>query len=257
LKKEGHFGIRGFMRALHIAILAGLFILGGGGSQPVSATGNVLLPDSAKNTDEPSSGNFNLGLVPRNATTRDTPGLPATGTTRLPLSATTFTSSVPVIPDLPASPHVIKVPDIGPMQNLNNPNLPHSMNVIIANKSVLSSAEISTIHQQLGIPTEKVTSSCRLSLGGFLKTDRGVYLLDTGSELNSVVRYDGQVTGAMLSSKALCDQLPMTPNQGFIMEIGNKYSVPLQGLDCPASAKYPQSLTVFYPGDGTMQCGLR
>jgi hypothetical protein len=138
----------------------------------------------------------------------------------------------------------------------NNLKTPYTLSVGFAANSVWGLGDIDEVSNHLGIDKSKVTSLCRMSLGGILLTNKRPYAFETGLAPRASVNYDGTITNTTIHVQALCGTVPLPPNKGIVIQIGDKYAVALGGVTCPPPpyTNALKQLIVLYNGNGAGEC---
>ena len=109
------------------------------------------------------------------------------------------------------------------------------------------------VNQSLHIARDQVPKLCHVSLIGMLISDSiaSGYTFDLGATLSSaMIYYEGKASSVNIMVRALCDRVPLPPNSGAIMQVGDKYSVFLNNTICSPPASNGQTLTFKYAGNG-------
>ena len=248
------------MRTTFVFALLALFIIA---PETVQATGNVLLPDDSitKPNEHPSpvlpTPPTELPkadvIKPSNPTTAY-PASPNSGRySPVPPTEIDITQPNVKIPEpivrttaegvsivMPTT--ILKMPDMTmPPDDPNAPKPEHVIAVDVTNKNWQQS-EIDEVTQHLGIAKDKVPSLCYISVNGFLMTDKGPQLFDTGGNLHADVAYDGAVKNIIGMPRIMCSVVPLGPEQGIIKQVGDKYIVELGMIQCEAPAQQKATL---------------
>ncbi len=131
---------------------------------------------------------------------------------------------------------------------------PYTLSIDVGDKSVFGPNDIQGISQKLGIPANKISQQCGLTITGIMQSDKGGAIVQGGVSPHATVRYDGNLQGMLLSAQAVClvDKLPLYA--GYVSKIGNRFVAPLQGVNCVPPQGHPHSMVVQYQGDGASQC---
>jgi len=139
---------------------------------------------------------------------------------------------------------------------MSNLKTPYSLAVGFATTSVWGPGDIAEVNNHLGIDRASVTSLCRLSLGGMLLTSKQPYAFESGLSPHANVSYDGTITNATIHIQALCNKVPLPPNKGIVIQIGDKYTVPLGSVTCPPPpyTNVLKQLIILYAGNGGGEC---
>jgi hypothetical protein len=271
--------MRVFMRPALSPIF--LFMIGMLFCAEVQAAGDVLLPSD--------SSAPNLGLSPtvekKSDATKQAPpavpseapsaALPSLSSEPMPYTPIPKTPAVDTSGGLPTT--VLKQPDLSTMAVPDTPpaapanmtpenakiyeeaietlKTPYAVNVAFADKSAWGADDVAKVTSMLGIAKDKVQSLCHLSLGGILTTDKRPYVFEMGMQPQTTVKYNGALTGANLNAKALCALVPLPPNKGMVIQMGEKYVVNLGIATCaPPAGMAAKRLLVLYKGGGTGEC---
>jgi hypothetical protein len=139
-------------------------------------------------------------------------------------------------------------------------NLPNSLVISFSDKSSFGAKDLEEIGSKLGLNSKEIPSSCTLSTQGILKTDKDTYIMGGGLSPKVTVRYDGVIKDFILRAQALClvKGDPPTPESGFLVEINDRFVVPLQQINCEGLANRKISnLTITYNGSGTSPCAYK
>lgn len=253
------------MRSFYFLIALGVFV--SPAFQQARAAGDVLLPsDNGSNT----STLPNLGLVPTPDTSaaKTVPAAPDTNQAQKPESllpsllpaqtprqtpmppATAANLAVMMAASKPSTPtKVVQMPPPSPPDT----TLPNSVGIDISNY-VWGPSDVAAIKTRLGIPPDQVTAHCHLGLDGSVLSDKGYYPFDTGFSPHAELKYDGQLKEIAVRAEALCDLVPLPPNSGYVIQMGDKYAVMLRQIDCPPPPLSPQHIVFQYAGSGKGQC---
>jgi len=92
--------------------------------------------------------------------------------------------------------------------------------------------DIDAVVAKLGIDKAKVPSQCYVQATGSVVTDEMVNDVNTGTQLQADVGYSGALRTLTATIIALCKAGDLPPNQGFVMQIGNRYKVDLDAVHC-------------------------
>jgi hypothetical protein len=247
------------MRPFYVAVLLGALIAGIAPCQ-VFATGNVLVPSGNGGN---SSGPANLGLVPQ---TNSSPASPQSPTSRadqtmsLPYTPMPQTSGqdMPAMPPVPPTTNetrVLKMPALAPPMSTAGGMKANS--VTIEAEGGWNPSSVKRVSDQLGIPADKVASTCQQSLGGIIVTDKGSSSFYSNGSTHALGSYDGQIKNLMISPIILCNTtFPVPPNRGVILQEGDKYLVNPGLITChlPANMGTPSKILITGGPGGTVVC---
>lgn len=273
------------MRRISFAAL-GLLLAATLAPQALYAAGNVLLPSASSSSDGSTASLPNLGLsasTPSTDTAAPT-DLPAMTVTKPALPPATVKSTVaptqtpstapaeqPTIEIPPIAPitdsdvrglppgtvptRVIHQPDASAMPAASNAGAPNSLTIGFSPRSYFGARDAAEIGNKLGISRDQISASCYLSVGGVVQTDKGSSVIAAGLSPQVTVHYAGTIKSYMIGAQAMCvagNNLP--PGSGFIVEIGNRFVVPLQQINCAAPNRQSSTLTLTYNGNNGTQC---
>jgi hypothetical protein len=136
--------------------------------------------------------------------------------------------------------------------------LPNSLTISMSDKSSFSKTDAAKITDKLGLSGDQIPSSCFLSARGAIKTDKSLYSTGIKSSPQVSVRYDGTITGYMLTAQALCLMAgPLPQKGGIIVKLGDRYVVPLQQINCPLPSGKVSDLIVVYDGSDKSLCAYQ
>lgn len=135
--------------------------------------------------------------------------------------------------------------------------LPGSLSINIPDKYVWGPQDIENIGRRLGLGPDQISAHCHLSANGMALTDKGLYTFDTGYSPHGDLAYDGKISSFSVRLAALCDMLPLPPNAGYIIQVNDKYSIPLRQVTCPPPPPGAHGVVVHYLGNGNGQCELQ
>lgn len=224
---------------------------------PAFAESDVLVPSDSDYPSPPPQSKYDT----------DTPSLPALDPNSVN-SAPMTTGYTPVpgmepgslaIPAPLSNPtHVMKIPVPAAESTAADASLPNSLKIDVGDKYVLGTADLTAIHNALGLAPGDVSQHCHLSIGGMIQSDANGYsAFDTGLQSHAIAHYSGKSGAITMHVQALCDMLPLPPNAGYVMQAGDKYSVFLYQTSCPAPPADAQKLVFQYNGDGKIQCAYQ
>jgi hypothetical protein len=259
------------MRLLYAAILLGMFIAG---MLPLEAhaTGNVLVPS----TDSGSSSSANLGLVPANPSppspapanaapqAPQLPTMPSPPTTApaqsmslpyTPLPQPAPNTTIPAMQSAAPQPQIVKLPAMPIMPPTTTAAMPNNVSVNIDGK--WGASTLKHVSDQLGIPADKVSSTCQISLTGILMTDKGGAPFNANMSTHAVVNYGGKIKSLMAVPMAFCNRaFPVPSNKGPIFQVGDKYFLSLGSGICQLSdgAAPPSKILLVSHDDGSLTC---
>jgi len=255
----------------------GLFCLASLMPQASEAAGNVLLP-STSNSSGTSSSLPNLGIstpAPATPNPSDTPPLPAAVTAPLPdVSPMQSPATIAVTPAIsgsvphPSAEEIARVPaGTVPTMIIHQPDesetfrqldneLPNSLTLSISGKSYFGARDVEEISNKLGLSRDQVMHSCILTVRGLLQTSKTARPLLGGASPQVTVRYDGSITGYLMTAHAMClaDPSKLPTNSGMLVETNGRFTVGLQQIDCPPPNRQVSTLNITYDGSGTSQC---
>lgn len=255
------------MRSLYVAVLMGTFIAGTFSLQAF-ATGNVLVPS----TNSGNSPDTNLGLVPENPTPPSSPTSNTSPPVSLPnmqnLSDTAPGQSTslpytpvhptpgptPTLPTPGTETQIVKIP-VPLTPSIPDVNLPNSVSIDM--DGTWSSLALTKINDQLGIPSNKVPSTCQMAAKGMIITDKGGVPFDGGISPHVIGKYDGRMNELMVVSSVYCNTLfPLPSHKGIVLQAEDKYFLPLTSGSCsmPGFASAPSKILVVNHNDGTLTC---
>ncbi len=261
------------MRSFRIAALTGTFVMSLWISA-ASAQSDVLLPPTSANSQP------NLGLVPRSTlstgpsttapsttapsttaastTSQSTPPLPNTQAPAASASPAPAYASVtpPPAPTTNTPTQVIKIPraDADTMAKIGE-NLPNTLAIDVEKK--WRDSDIKHVSDMLGISAEQVPALCNISVGGVVQTDKAPSMFDTGDNAHGAAKYAGKIVSLMGTIRAICDaSTPLPPNKGAVLELGDKYMVPIGGANCRRADNSPEPVqaTITRPANGLIEC---
>ncbi len=276
------------MRRIPLSAALGLLVAVTIAPQVGHATGNVLLPSASPNSDSGALSLPSLGLSvptpppvdssllppeppppPKPAPKAQAPVAPTP--TAMPPSQGSAAGAPPTnvqdtiapftedevkrLPPGTIPTRVLHQPDMSATMAQAGRNLPYSLTIGFSDKSFFGAKDVETINKKLGLSRDQVSSSCYLSVGGLLQTDKGSQMIAPGLSPQATVRYDGRIKNYLITSQALClagNNLPS--GSGFLTEIGNRFVIPLQPITCSAPNSQVTGLTITYNGSGTSQC---
>ncbi|MDX2028009.1 MAG: hypothetical protein SFW62_05190 [Alphaproteobacteria bacterium] len=233
------------MRQLCIGILGTALLI----SAPLYSAlgaGEVLLP-SNKNSNSPVP---NLGLVPRDSakppdgTAAPTPAPAPPPAATLPYTPAPTRPPVVTTPPKPATPYAASA-------------LPSNVvNVGTVNSYKWATKDIDHVNMLLGIPKDKVISSCQFSVLGLIYTDKGAKGFKGKFQERIDVNYAGNLTKLTLLTQAACDAAAVMGEKPYALKQDNKYmtSVAMDTCAIPDSAKQTRQILISYNDKGTAQC---
>lgn len=229
------------------------------------ASGNVLVPsDDAPAPDQAQS-------PPANESSDTAPVLPAALDTAPTPAPDSDAAAAPVpapaqnyspVPDSlaatmppPKPPQVIQMPDMTSIAP--DSGLPYSLAIAIPDQYRWSYNDMSAIQNILGIGPDAVPQHCRLSANGMLQSssDMGVYPFDLGRTNRMLVPYDGALRSVSIFMHALCDMVPLPPSASNVMQVGDKYFVPLfSSISCEPPPPSVRQVSIQYSNTGEGKC---
>jgi hypothetical protein len=249
---------------------------------PAYAGGNVLLP-SASSGGSNSSGsgggvsNATLGLggttVSTPAPMPEMPAPPAQTSapaqTPIPQTAAKMPTAADIITpldpngakNLPAGAiptYIIHQQDMSQALTQANAGLPYALTIALSNRSVFGAKDVQEISTKLGLSRDQIASACAMSVQGIVQTSKGSYIFDSGTSSQANIHYDGTISSYLMSARASCavaSKLP--PGSGFLTEVGGRYIIPLQPIDCVSPNRQSPGLIVTYDGSGKSQCSYQ
>ena len=236
--------------------------------QPPAKTAQPALDNTAASPDGPATILDNAGSLDESATTpqpvfnqavgNQTPPEP---TVPPPLQPSDIVSS-PVsaqerakLPPGEIPTTIIHQPVATDASDQSGAALPHKLTVTISKRSIFGATDVQKIGAKLGLRRRDIFSSCILAAQGVMQTDKGTYLLVGQASPQAEVNYDGMIRNYMMTGVALCAaKAPLPPGSGFLTEIGDRFSIPLQAIHCPPPDRQVTGLTITYDGSDTSQC---
>jgi len=267
------------MRYICLVAVTGALTLGLLAQQTAYAAGNVLMP-----SDNSSDGTGSLGLVPQ-----EKPPAPQTSSGGsapandgqssnqpgpiLPNDMGSMDGGQQTAPPVPAAggytpippaaqpfagmaTHVIQMPV--PTGNPAQGNLAGSLTLTVADKYLWGPFDVMTVNRSLGIPSDQIPAHCHLSVNGNADSDAGTYPFDTGlTHMQAPIGYAGIVKEINVRPMAVCDLVPLPPNAGYVLQTGDKYTVPLGQVTCPPPPRGAQRLVFQYAGNSKGQCAYQ
>jgi len=250
--------------------------------QIAHAAGNVLLPSTSNGSDSTAP---NLGISPTSSpptatnppsvapvvTPQAAPPAPIASPNSSALPQTSVPPAVNEPSDIVTSPvsvadraklppgtmptMVVHQADTSDLTAEATKDLPYGLTIRMSGQSIFGANDVQQITQKLGLGHDQVASSCILTVRGLLQTDKGTYIIDGGASPQVALRYDGVIKNYLMSGNALCAADPNLPQgSGFLTEIGGRYSLPLQMINCPAPNRQASQLMITYDGGKSAQC---
>jgi hypothetical protein len=234
-----------------------------GNSGATAPTQPVLMPSETSSSQSPALSGVTLpselsGTTSAKSTaTRSTPA-PDEAVPAMPTVTLTMPNNAKAAKHLPPGSlptMVIHQSDSSDMLAQAQKDLPYTLTISMSDKSIFGAKDAQEIQNKLGISSNKDASSCILTVRGIMRTDKGVYPLSGKATSQVNVNYDGIIKSYLMSGRALCTVSGELPaGSGLLTEIGDRYSIPLQSITCPAPKRQVTTLTITYDGSGTSQC---
>jgi hypothetical protein len=242
------------MRRIYLAALSGALMLGLPGL-PTYAQ-NVLVPQDYTAPAEPADDSGALLSTPQPTETN----LPKLDPNEM---SEEMSTSIPMTPmptnttiDQTAMTHVVKMAASEIASIPGDEGLPENIKISLKDY-VWGPQDIDTVTHTLHIAPENIQKSCRLSITGMLHSDseQGTYTFDMGATLSNVtVFYDGKPSSITIIARAMCDTVPLPPNAGMVLQVGDKYTAFIATTECPPPPPNAQTLTFKYAGNGHTDC---
>jgi len=242
------------MRHFYLAAAAGALMLGFP-AVPAFAQGGVLVPNDTP--PAASTGNFGMPQSTPNSEILLPQLDPNEG--ELPSSAPSMSQMPPSVAlshDPTKETKVLKMAATEAPDNPGDEDLPENIRINLKDY-MWGPKDVDTINKAFHIPGEQVPKACRLSLTGSLQSDseQAYYPFDMGATLSEVtVFYDGKPSGIDIIARAMCDAVPLPPNSGLIIQVGDKYTTYIAHAQCPPPPPNVQTLTLKYAGNGKTDC---
>jgi hypothetical protein len=276
---------RVYLRRVRLASVFGLLIFGVPSNQAL-AIGNVLVPgddgssSSLPSTDaDPMMGGALLPTSPSIEMPSQMPSQPATAPQMsLPLSTPNSLPAPPLpnigggssfsaasyavpnpytVPQMQIPTKIVKMPQQADYDSSLSTLLPKSIGVSIEDAQ-WGADDLAAVNRSLSIPVEQVAKNCQIAFSGTLTSSTGGYMFDTGASQNqATLHFDGTPRSMNLMTKALCNTIPLPPNAGTVLQVGDKYVVSMGSSDCPPPPSGAQSMVVQYSGNGKSQCNYQ
>jgi hypothetical protein len=244
----------------HFSLASAMIVLMSGLSGlPAYAVGNVLVPtDDSGPSAAPGKPPASPPSTPDQTFLPPTGGSSNTQPDTLPNSVTRGYTPIPsgstanTFAQKPPT-QIVKMPAPVPVSDSSN-DLPNVLNVSMQ-KYMWGPDDTAKIYENLSIPANQVSKYCRLSAFGTLISDSGGYAFNAdATQPQTALRYGGKPSGLNVMAQAMCDTVPLPPNAGTVLQVGDKYVVFISQIQCPPPAAGAQSLVFQYAGNGKGQC---
>jgi len=259
------------MRSVYVAIALGTLLLGAFAlftfSPIAHADSEVLVPSDTP----PADSTANLGLQPPSNEDSSSAVKPA------PQQGSDETFTLPVIDPTPetlaSSPNgtasnaaagakgaaqVIKMPYLEPTSSSapkSDGRPGHDLSIDIDESSKLGNGDLAGVKRTLGFSPNDAQKHCHISVSGMVVTDKASIPYQMSPHLmHTIIRVDGKPSSIVILSAAVCDMLPLPDNHGMVMQLGDKYLVPLQSVSCGPPPEQAQRFDIKYSGDGNAKC---
>jgi len=279
------------MPRLHLAIAVAVFVLAVSPS-PALADDEVLVPPDASmgsNNGSPSptaTSGVDLGLAPveTDSTKNSSSSLPDVSSPSLPMvdpggdsppqqnappprPQSSWSPSPGTQLSLPAgtgdigTTHIVRLPAPDPPQS-QPPAEPgdvpdgngYDLNINVANPA-WGKGDLDNLKRRLGISADDAQEHCHVSINGSIPTDKTMISFQMSPNFtHTVTHVVGTPQSATVSAMAVCDMLPLPPNAGFVTQIGDKYAIYLQQVNCAPPPAGAHTMNFQYEGDGKGSC---
>lgn len=227
--------------------------------QSLHAAGNVLLPKDTSTGNASSVPNLGIGVLPKAPMPVTEPVKkpevpPAPAPVAAPAAPPKALPPVKANPPPASSSPTRIITETEPAAQTGE-GLPNSLTIFVSDKSSLGANDVTKISDTLGLSREQISASCILASRGMVKTDKSIYSVPMRLSSQTAVKYDGAITGYMMTAQALCRAGgPIPQRGGIIVKMGDRYIVSLQPINCNPPNGRVSSLTIAYDGSPTTQC---
>ncbi len=255
------------MRQHYLAVTVTFFVLMMS-HQAVQATGNVLLPPTDGSNGNRPVINPYIPEQPKETPDASTTTSPTVDTSKDTTSVTAPSSDAqpqlqygqftPIPGSVDAGP-----PRINPGSPTtvvaialddNDPRLPHRMDISVDPSSRWSQEDLLKISRTLSYAPETVQTHCYIAGKGYINSDINSYGFLTDRNLNTQTRFDGTAENVSVFIQSMCDMLPLPPNLGNVIQIGDKYAVGMTSVSCPIPGGKGHHVVIQYAGDNLGRC---
>ena len=133
---------------------------------------------------------------------------------------------------------VVQIPDDSEVsKDLFAGQWPKTLHVELSNKN-WEPYDLDLINTKLGLGKDQIPSLCYVKITGGLITDEMGAALDTGKGLSTDIGYSGNLRSLTATFRGMCKNVALPANQGFVIQVGDKYRVDLGAVHCniPANA---------------------